>query len=81
MRVSFRLWSVMRLAAGTPRVEVDLPAGARVGDAVAFFYERHPELRGHRALTRVAVGTEYAADDRPLNDGDEISLIPPVQGG
>ena len=30
---------------------------------------------------RVAVNQEYVKDDTELYDGDEVVLIPPVQGG
>ena len=30
---------------------------------------------------RIAINQEYVKDDRELKDGDEVVLIPPVQGG
>ena len=30
---------------------------------------------------RIAINQEYVKDDTELKDGDEIVLIPPVQGG
>ena len=30
---------------------------------------------------RIAINQEYIKDDIKLNDGDEVVLIPPVQGG
>ncbi len=81
MRVSFRLWSVMRVAAGTARVEIEMPSGTPVRDALDILIDRYPELSRHRSSARVAVGTDYVDGDRLLVDGDEVSLIPPVQGG
>jgi len=34
-----------------------------------------------RHSTLKAVGVDYQSEEFPLNDGDEISLFPPVQGG
>ena len=30
---------------------------------------------------RIAINQEYVKDDTELKDGDEVVLIPPVQGG
>lgn len=81
MRVEILLWAQMRLAAGTERIEMELPGGARLADALDALYRLHPVLAAHRATARAAVGDEYADADVMLHDGDEISLIPPVQGG
>jgi len=39
-----------------------------------------PEL-GKLSSLAVAVNSEYAEDDKSLNRGDEIAIIPPVSGG
>ncbi|MBV9424954.1 MAG: molybdenum cofactor biosynthesis protein MoaE [Solirubrobacterales bacterium] len=74
MRV--RLFAGLRERAGAPELELELPEGARVGDA----------LERVRALTEgmsvvMAVNQEYAEPDLPLHGGDEVALIPPVSGG
>jgi molybdopterin synthase sulfur carrier subunit len=71
----------MRLAAGLPRVELDLPEGTGLAAALDVVYEVCPDLVPHRATARAAVGVDYAEAGTILRDGDEISLIPPVQGG
>ena len=81
MRVTFLLWGPMRRAAGRPSVGMDLPDGADLPAALDLFYAAHPALLAHRATARAAIGVDYAPDDAILKDGDEVSLIPPVQGG
>ena len=81
MKVRIRLFAQMRLAGGASTFEVDLPHGAVLREALETFYEVHPGLRAYRPSALAAVGWEYSAEDLPLKDGDEISLIPPVQGG
>jgi molybdopterin converting factor small subunit len=71
----------MRIAAGQGRLDLELPERSTLGDALDLFYERHAPLRPHRPTARPAIGQEYARGDASLRDGDEISLIPPVQGG
>ena len=81
MKVRVSLFAQMRREAGMSSWDLELPPGATLGNALEAFYEAHPRLRGFRSSVLAAVGLEYAAADQILRDGDEISLIPPVQGG
>jgi molybdopterin synthase catalytic subunit len=76
MRVRVRLFAGLRERAGTDELELELPDGAVVGDAL----ERLEEIS---AGTRVvmAVNREYADADALLHSDDELALIPPVSGG
>jgi len=76
MKVRVRLFAGLRDRAGTDEVELDLPDGACVGDAV----ERLADVAGDVRVV-MAVNREYAAADSPLSPGDELALIPPVSGG
>lgn len=70
-------------ALGRRALELSLPAGATVGDAVGRVVGQGSAV-GPRALPRtplVAVNEEYASYDRALQAGDELALIPPVAGG
>ena len=65
---------------GRSRVELSLPAGATVADAVASLRslpggERLPET------PRVAVNLAFSDAAQRLSAGDEVALIPPVAGG
>ena len=80
MKVSVRLFAGLRERAGTDRLEVELPDGARVADVLAAMASTAVgELRPRECV--VAVNREYAAADEPLRPGDEIALVPPVSGG
>jgi molybdopterin synthase catalytic subunit len=76
MHVRVRLFAGLRERAGAADVELELPEGARVGDALA-------ELRGLTDDLPVvmAVNHEYAEAEQVLYAGDELALIPPVSGG
>jgi MoaE-MoaD fusion protein len=71
-----RLFAVLRERAGSSEVELELPEGARVADAL----ERLDDLAGGLPVV-MAVNREYARADAPLSAGDELALIPPVSGG
>lgn len=82
MTVNVRLFAVLRELAGRESLELDLPDGATVDDAMAALAER-PELAGALGRMRVvmAVNRDYAEGGTPLGAGDELALIPPVSGG
>jgi len=76
VHVRIRLFAGLRDRAGRDAVELELPAGALVADALA-------ELRWLTSGTSVvmAVNREYADAGTVLSPGDELALIPPVSGG
>ena len=76
MRITVHLFAILRQRAGRDTLELDLPDGARVSDALA----EVDDLAGGLKLV-MAVNREYAAADHPLEAGDELALIPPVSGG
>ena len=76
MKVTVRLFAILRQRAGCDTLELDLPEDARVSDALA----EVDDLAGGLRLV-MAVNREYAAADHPLAAGDELALIPPVSGG
>ncbi|MGZ4270419.1 MAG: molybdenum cofactor biosynthesis protein [Solirubrobacteraceae bacterium] len=76
MRVSVRLFAGLRERAGRGELELELPEGACVSDALAAV----GDLAAGVPLV-MAVNREYAAAEQPLAPGDELALIPPVSGG
>jgi MoaE-MoaD fusion protein len=76
VQVTVRLFAVLRERAGAPELTLDLPDGARVRDALSEL----SGLAGDVPLV-MAVNREYAPEDRVLDAGDELALIPPVSGG
>ncbi len=76
MHVRVRLFAMLRERAGADQIELELPDGAVVGDAL----DRVAALTdGIRVV--MAVNQEYADAQAPLHSGDELALIPPVSGG
>jgi MoaE-MoaD fusion protein len=81
MKLEVLLFAAAREAAGTDRLTLELPPGARVGDAAARIQELMPALVALWPYLRVAVDREFASDDRVLRDAQELALLPPVSGG
>ena len=80
MRVLVRLFASYREAAGVGRIELELPPGATVKDAIKTILKDHPLVAEGRQVV-IARNREYVTPDEPLADGDEVALIPPVSGG
>jgi molybdopterin converting factor subunit 1 len=80
MTVTALLFASYADALGRPRVELSLPEGATVREALV-------QLRGVPGGTSlpdaplVAVNLSYARGDAVLAAGDELAVIPPVAGG
>lgn len=66
---------------GSDALDVDLANGATVSDLLEQIYERFPALRSHDKSILVAAGLEFVDRNYKLKRGDEISIMPPVQGG
>jgi molybdopterin synthase catalytic subunit len=76
MQVTVRLFAGLRERAGADQIQLELPEGARVCDALG---EMAALTTGLSVV--MAVNREYADADQPLGPGDELALIPPVSGG
>jgi len=81
MKIRALYFAVFREQIGRDEDVVELPAGARVCDAIAALAARHAAIDRLRGRFRIAVNQEFSDEDRALADGDELALIPPVAGG
>jgi molybdopterin synthase catalytic subunit len=82
MRVSVRLFAVLRERAGSDSLEIELPEGATVAQAMeALRSEPGMDEPLGRMAVAMAVNREYADPETTLAPGDELALVPPVSGG
>ncbi len=81
MRITVRLFAMLRHQAGWRERELELPQGATIGDAWQALQNAAPALAPSREMVRFALNREYAPAEQALADGDELALIPPVAGG
>jgi molybdopterin converting factor subunit 1 len=81
MRLTVRLFAMLREQAGADSVEIELSDGATGADALEAL-RTEPGLDVlDRLPVRLAVNREYADLERELSPGDELAVIPPVSGG
>jgi molybdopterin synthase catalytic subunit len=76
MVVQVRLFAGLREHAGWSERDLDVADGASVADVWPLL-----ELGERPGGLLYAVNLEYAGEDRVLQPGDEVALIPPVSGG
>jgi molybdopterin converting factor subunit 1 len=81
VRVNVRLFALAKQVAGRGELWLDLPENAKVADLRRALAAACPKLAPLAAGAMIAVAAEYAADDQPIGEGDEVAVIPPVSGG
>lgn len=81
MRIHVLYFAVFRERLGRADEDLELPAGATAGDALAALEGRHPTIAALRGHYRIAVNQAMTTAEAVLADGDELVLIPPVAGG
>ena len=81
MRVTVRLFAMLRQQAGWREREIQLNEGATINDAWTIVANESPALAPQRDHVRFALNREYAAANERLAEGDELAFIPPVAGG
>ena len=81
MTLRILYFATIRDLAGVREETVSLPEGSRVNDLKSHLGKEHPELIKAFASAIFAVNREFAFDDHPLEEGDEVAIFPPVSGG
>src|SRR5437773_6480369 len=81
MRITVKLFAILRDRAGVSELDLELPAGSTVSAAAHLLIEQHAGLKQILPRAAFAVNREYVPPTTTLNDGDELAAIPPVSGG
>lgn len=81
MNIRVQFYSHLRDLVGASELDVDLPEKATVGDLLAKIYEQTPALRSRDKSILIGAGVEFVDRNYELKPGEEISIMPPVQGG
>ena len=81
MTVKAKFWAYFRDLTECCETTLELAEGTTLGELHSKVLKQFPKLAKMKNSTLKAVGVEYQNDNYVLNDGDEVSLFPPVQGG
>jgi molybdopterin converting factor subunit 1 len=79
MKVKVLAFGIAKDIFGGASIEADINVGttATLKHVLEATYPRLKQLASYM----VAVNSEYAQEDTPLTERDEIAIIPPVSGG
>lgn len=92
MDVELRFFATFREAVGQKTLPREYPEGTTVGDVLRTLEDEYPELSGAllrdgelrphlSVLTNGQDVVHKQGLDTPLDDGDRVSVFPPVAGG
>jgi MoaE-MoaD fusion protein len=81
MKLTVRLFAMLRERAGADSIEIELPEGATAEDALEALRAAPGLDELDRLPLRLAVNREYADLQQELAPGDELAAVPPVSGG
>lgn len=78
--ITVRAFSIVTDAIGKSEFELTLPEGSHTEDALNTIVAMNPS-KLEKMPIRLALNHEYVLENQPLNNKDELALIPPVSGG
>ena len=81
MEITIHFYSYFKDLTGCEQTIMTLPPGGTISDLLNHMIRRFPEMGAMQNSTLTAVGVEYQGRGYVLQEGDEVSLFPPVQGG
>lgn len=81
MKIRVLFYAQLSDLIGRRELEVDLSDDATVRELLDQIYARQPALRSHDNSILIGLGVEFVDRNHKLKPGDEIAIMPPVQGG
>jgi molybdopterin synthase sulfur carrier subunit len=81
MKVRVQFYAQLRDLIGLRQLDVDVAEGSTIRDLLDQIYAQQPTLRPHDKSILIGAGVEFVDRNYKLQRGDEIAIMPPVQGG
>jgi len=81
VKVRVQFFSRLRDLVGAAEIDLEVPEKATAADLLEIVYAKAPALRDWDKSILVAAGVEFVERSYPLKPEDDISIMPPVQGG
>ncbi len=81
MKVHVQFFSRLRDLVGASELDLEIPEGATAANLLETVYSKTPGLRDWDKSILVAAGLDFVERSYALKPGDQISVMPPVQGG
>lgn len=80
MQVSVQFWGAAKRVAGDASRQLELDAGATIADLSSALAENE-DMKQLLRRCAFSIGTDLVPRSHALNDGDEVAVLPPVNGG
>ena len=81
MKVRVQFYAQLRELIGAHELELELQQGTNVRQLLEKIYAQKPALRAHDKSILIGAGLEFVDRNYKVNQGEEIAIMPPVQGG
>jgi len=82
MVIRILFFSALQDIVGCEELVFEVPDCVRdVAQLLDVLYDRWPSLRDWNRKILIAADLEYVGTEHPLEEGQEIAIMPPVQGG
>ena len=80
MKIKGIAFGIARDIVGGSEFELTIQDGTTVADFKQALCVKYPAFEALKSFA-IAIGEEYREDDYPLNEHQEVVIIPPVSGG
>jgi len=81
LKFTLKLFASFREAFGNSSVEYEMSEGSTAGDLVEEVLETFPSLERFRGHVVVTINKQSVSPEIQIEEGDEVSILPPVSGG
>ena len=81
MKVIVKLFASYKELTGKNEILVTLDKNATVETLLDVLFTEYPQLKTHKEMVTIARNKKFVKLTEPLNDNDEVALLPPVSGG
>ena len=81
MKIRIQFYAQLREITGVEVAHVDIADETTVSDVLERLYSKYPALRVQDKSILVGAGVEFVSRNYKVKGGDELAIMPPVQGG
>jgi MoaD family protein len=81
MKVRVLFYAHLRDLVGIRELDIDVAEGSTIRDLLEQVYAQQPKLRPHDKSILIGAGVEFVDRNYKLKQGEQIAIMPPVQGG
>src|SRR5579863_8568559 len=76
MQVRILFFATLKDIVGARQMQLEVPAGATVGDVLTSLETRYPRIKDYRPVVLTAINEEYVDQRTAVQDGDEVAIFP-----